>query len=38
MRNNDEKKGILVATAQQAWNELKIRHLEHLLVGKTRTI
>lgn len=30
MRNNDETKGILVATAQQAWEQLELRHLEHL--------
>jgi transposase len=30
MPNNDETKDILVATAQQAWNELEIRHFEHL--------
>jgi hypothetical protein len=30
MRNNDQTKEILVATAQQAWDELDIRHLEHL--------
>jgi hypothetical protein len=30
MPNNDETKDILVATAQQAWDELEIGHLEHL--------
>ncbi|KAJ5496357.1 hypothetical protein N7463_008344 [Penicillium fimorum] len=30
MGNNDTTKEILVATAQQAWDELELRHLEHL--------
>ena len=30
MRNNDETKDILVATAQEAWDSLDIRHLQHL--------
>ena len=30
MRNNDETKEILVDTAQQAQNELELRHLQHL--------
>lgn len=30
MRNNDDTKDILVATAQEAWNLLDLRHLQHL--------
>ncbi|KAJ5512190.1 hypothetical protein N7463_001742 [Penicillium fimorum] len=30
MGNNDTTKEILVATAQQAWDELELRHLKHL--------
>ena len=30
MRNNDTTKEILVATAQQAWDELDLDHLKHL--------
>ncbi|KAJ5578155.1 uncharacterized protein N7459_007119 [Penicillium hispanicum] len=30
MANNDQTKEILVATAQQAWDELDIQHLQHL--------
>ena len=30
MRNNDEIKAILVATAQEAWERLDLCHLEHL--------
>ncbi|KAJ5591462.1 Transposable element tc3 transposase [Penicillium hispanicum] len=30
MLNNDQTKEILVATAQQAWDELDIQHLQHL--------
>ncbi|KAJ5635170.1 uncharacterized protein N7484_008483 [Penicillium longicatenatum] len=30
MRNNDETKAILVETAQQAWDELNLRHFSHL--------
>lgn len=30
MRNNDETMEILVATAQEAWDQLEIRHLQHL--------
>lgn len=30
MANNDQTKEILVATAQQAWEQLELRHLEHL--------
>ncbi|KAJ5158828.1 uncharacterized protein N7500_008479 [Penicillium coprophilum] len=30
MQNNDTTKEILVATAQQAWDKLELRHLEHL--------
>lgn len=30
MAHNDATKEILVATAQQAWNELDIQYLQHL--------
>lgn len=30
MRNNDETKELLVATAQEAWNLLDLKHLENL--------
>ena len=30
MRNNDETKAILVATAQLAWDQLDLDHLKHL--------
>ena len=30
MRNNDETKEILVATAQEAWDKLDIWHLQHI--------
>lgn len=30
IRNNNETKEILVATAQEAWDSLDLRHLEHL--------
>lgn len=30
MGNNDESKAILLATAQQAWDKLDIRYLQHL--------
>lgn len=30
MRNNEESKQLLVETAQQAWSQMDLRHLEHL--------
>lgn len=30
MNNNNTTKEILIATAQQAWQEIDIRHLQHL--------
>ena len=30
MRNNDTTKDILVSTAQEAWDQLDTRHLQHL--------
>jgi hypothetical protein len=30
MRNNEETKAILVETAQLAWDQLNLEHLEHL--------
>jgi hypothetical protein len=30
MRNNEETKAVLVETAQQAWDQLNLEHLEHL--------
>lgn len=30
MPNNDATKDVLVATAQEAWAQIELRHLEHL--------
>jgi hypothetical protein len=30
MKNNEQTKAILVATAQRAWDQLNLEHLKHL--------